>query len=173
MTDHVTRYCTEMFRLYARIGGPQKYAEQMKIEREEEAEIVAYASGDYDTMGIKGGISDPTAKAYIKLARERKESGVWATYLDLLAVQKTLEIIGRLKNGREINKALQRVYLLDPEHELGYGEISDRIEEAGRWIPASEKSVSNWLRDARAILTRERGLRMDENQIDRLRKMHL
>ena len=169
MTDHITKYCTEAFRFYARVGGLESYA---KGKEDALAEAAAYARSE-GNAGIKSGPSDPTAAAYSRMESERKESGLMSEYQDLQAVEMALEIIARLKNSRDINRALQRVYYLDADRELERGDIQGRVAAASIWIPASERQIYRWLADARAILARERGLRLEEWHYNRLKRMLL
>jgi hypothetical protein len=167
MTDHITRYITEMFRFHARTGGLKAFALAHQIS----AEQAAFARGE--SLGVQSGLSDPTAAAYGRMCSESKEGDLTAQYLDLLAVEQTLAIIGRLNRSREMCRAIERVYFLDADRPIEWGDIKGRVVAASLWMPASERAIYSWLADARAIAAQERGLRLEEWQLKRLRRMLL
>lgn len=55
---------------------------------------------------------------------------------------------------------MEIVYFADPKKELEKKDISDRVHKAELGIPTSERSIYSWLKMARGIFARERGLRV-------------
>lgn len=167
MTDHLTKYTTEMYRFYARVGGLSSYV------KAKEASIAQAAYAHGESLGIQHGLSDPTAAAIGRMEAERKECGLLSEYADLQAVECALAIISRLRCSGEMHRALERVYFLDADRPIEWGDIKGRVVAASLWMPASEPSIYRWLADARAIVAIERGLRLDDRHIARLRRLHL
>ena len=78
--------------------------------------------------------------------------------LDILAVERTLELLE--KGGKkEISRAVKEIYFTYPEKPLRRGEISERVRRLSINMPASEKTIYYWLKEARLMCASLRGLR--------------
>ena len=85
---------------------------------------------------------------------------------DLLAVERSLEILSHMKNGADIVRAIRIVYCADAQRRPGRSDIQARIHYAELTIPASEAAIYRWLRLARDTFAEQRGLRlMDAGQL--------
>lgn len=143
MRDHVRDYATEAFRYWAKVGGSKKYIE----------DLVA------DTRRQKSsGIANPTEAALV--IKERILAERAAEFADLEAVERALHIISTLGAGKEMLQAVEMVYFEKCWDELRRGDIQDRVHKAELTIPASERSIYYWLKKARLIFAKERGLRL-------------
>ncbi|WP_443660135.1 hypothetical protein [Clostridium algidicarnis] len=145
MKDHLRDYATAAFRFYAKNG---KSAENYKMKIYEEAlENISRSEGG-------SGISKPTESAI--MAAERAVNGKIAEIKDMEAVELTLAEL-RAKNRVDIVKAVEYVYFTEPEGEVD--DIKTKVHTAELFIPASQRSIYYWLRQARQIFSIERGLR--------------
>lgn len=63
-------------------------------------------------------------------------------------------------SGKEIIRALQLVYMAEPDREPAKGEISMRVVRAGLHLHADDRTIYRWLGNARTIFAAERGLRV-------------
>ena len=146
---HIRDYATEAFRFYARVGGAGRYRqalwERALMEREK-------------SQGLGSGIAKPCEAALVRAERAVMEAD--GAIADLEAVERTLEYIRAQKNGQDVLRAVEMVYLKEPEKEFGRGEMTARVRQAEMAIPASEKTVYRWLEAARTEFARERGLRL-------------
>lgn len=84
---------------------------------------------------------------------------------DLLAVEETIKQLVRERNGLEINKAIELVYFIAPEKELGRNEFSSRVLNAAQEIHCDERTVYRYLGKARNIFAENRGLRKANKHI--------
>ena len=82
-----------------------------------------------------------------------------ASLQDLAAVERALAKIAKKANGAEILKALEYVYFANPDRHLEKGDVALQVAFASIHIPASERQVYYWLREAVDIFCFERGLR--------------
>lgn len=145
MRDHIRDYATSAFRFYAENG---KSAEKYKINLANE--II------YNQQKLKSGINNPTETAVIK--HESIIEDRMAEIKDMEAVERVMDILSKMSNGREIKKAIEYVYF-DTE-KIKKGSILERIHNAVIHIPASERSIFRWLKKARKLFAEERGLRL-------------
>lgn len=149
MKDHIRDYATEAFRFYARNGkSAEKYKQKIYFETLENIKK--------KEQGIKSGISKPTEQALIKAEEALIER--MSEILDMEAVDKVLAEF-EVKH-KDINKAIDIVYFIDPEGELELGDIKNRVLKASIEIPASERSIYLWLKKARELFAYQRGLRI-------------
>ena len=148
--DHIKDYATAAFRFYKSAGGLEVY--KNKIWQE--------ALLDNQRDGIRcAGISKPTEADIIRAekALDLKISEI----ADLEAVEKTLDILGRMEYGRFIIMAVDIVYWTDLNTPINQrGVIQDRVHKASLRIPAGERTVYYYLTKARAVFAIERGLRL-------------
>lgn len=154
--DHIRDYATEAFRLYKREGGVESYKNKIwndALPRSQRSELngLCQFGGDF--------ISKPTEAAVMRAQGAIDDAA--ATVADLEAVERTLEIIGRLKSGTAMLEAVRIVYFTDAEKPIAKaGIIRDRVHKAGIYIPASERTIYYWLKKARTVFAVERGLRL-------------
>lgn len=150
MKDHIRDYATEAFRFYALNGkSAEKYKQKIYIETLE--------SIKKKEQGIKSGISKPTEQAIIKAEEALVER--MSEILDMEAVDKVLAEF-EARHKKYINKAIEIVYFTDPDEELEFGDIKNRVAKASVEIPASERSVYTWLKQARELFAFQRKLRI-------------
>ena len=135
--DHLRDYCTDAFRFYARWGGRQNYIDNLLADLKRE----------------KGtGVCSPTESELMHKERVMKEKH--AEIADLDAVEFVLRVA-----DRDVRRAVELVYLDRPHDELEWGDIKERVHYAEIHIPASERQVYRWLKEARMMFAEERGLR--------------
>lgn len=146
--DNIRDYAIEAFRYYARCG--KVTAEEIKKRIYDE--IYAQSSREQYSRGTTSVYSDSTA--YAILQAEQKVSDLKAEIEDILAVEKTIAQV-----DKEVLDVIELVYFADPDKAIGKGEISNRVHKAEIKIYASERSIYMWLKKARLIFARERGLR--------------
>jgi len=79
--------------------------------------------------------------------------------LDLLAVENTIELLGKMKHGKSRVEILDLVYFSDPDKPLRRNDITYRVCKASLQYYFSERQVYYFLRDAREAFAKERGLR--------------
>ena len=78
---------------------------------------------------------------------------------DVEAVRKTIETLKR--SGKEyIVSAIRAIYFQNPKAPLRKGDISARVRKFSIAYPASEKQVYVWLKYARTVCAKCRGLSM-------------
>lgn len=154
MKDNITDYVTDAFRYYARMGKPGIEALKADIRKN------AIDNGIQETCGKSGNIAKPTEYQILKM--EEAEEQHIAEILDIAAVCKTIRAIEKINKGEDIKKAVEIVYMDDAEKEKGV--ISARVAKAAIEIPASERSIYYWLKIARTIFAKERGLRIAEKK---------
>ncbi len=147
--SHIRDYATAAFQYYALTGGLDRFR----------AKLWAIIEVDFRRRGEESGdISKPTESALIHFEKEleKKQSEV----LDLEAVEKTKQILERMRDGNDIIRVLKSVYMVEPQRDPERGEISERVHKAEIAIPASEKTIYRWLALARKTFAEARGLRM-------------
>lgn len=140
--DHLRDYCTEAFRFYAKSGGRDSFLKSI-----------------YDDMvrSRGNGVCKPTEAALIRQEQIIAEHA--AELADIEAVSKVLASLD-MCNHRDMIKAIEIVYFADCWRDLEKGDISARVHRAEIIIPASEKTIYRWLRVAREMFAKERGLRI-------------
>lgn len=150
--DNIRDYATEAFRYYAACG--KLTSEELKQQVRDRI----YEQSRHETIRTgSGSYSDSTAYAVMKA--EDEVLHMEAEFLDIIAVEKTLKQLTIHQK-----KAVEIVYFTDAKKDLKKGEISERVHKAEMAIPASERNIYNWLRYARRIFAKERGLRFIEKR---------
>lgn len=150
--DDCRRYAIAAFRLYALCGQPT-YEDLKSLVFEN-----AVKRGRNSLAWIRSGISNSTEQATIQAERlMEKKSPILE---DLRAVEQAILQIGRKKNGSDILKALDMIYFLEPGVKMDKGEMARRVVVASLNIPASERQIYYWLKEARLEFCRQRGLRL-------------
>jgi len=144
---HYRDYATEAFRFWARKGPAEKYRQSLWNEALERHERLERSTG----------ISAPSEAAIMRAEQAVKDAE--AELKDMDAVEFALEALEKLR-GRAAIKAIQMVYLKDPNRDIQKGEIEDRVHEAEISIPASERTIYRYLSLARRLFAEKRGLRM-------------
>ena len=81
-----------------------------------------------------------------------------ATAADLRAVSEVLRILS-LQGKEEVIAAVRAVYFVAPRQEIERGSISARVEAFAVGYPVSTRMAYRWLRVARDLFGRVRGLR--------------
>lgn len=150
--DNIRDYATEAFRFYSACG--RLTSEQLKQKVYDE--IYTASKKEYYRSG-SGQPSDATACAVMKA--EDAIKAMQAEFEDIIAVEKTM-----LQLNKHQRKAVEIVYFTEPEKDLEKGDISDRVHKAELEIPASEDTIYRWLRKARRVFAKERGLRISGKQ---------
>ena len=153
MKDNITDYATEAFAYYARNGKPNIETLKENIRKQ------ALEESKKETCGISGNISKPTEYQIMRMEEAVEQH--MAEIQDIAAVCKTIKAIEQMKKGEDIKKAVEMVYMApgqEQRKEKGY--ISARVAAAAISIPASERSIYYWLKIARVIFAKERGLRI-------------
>lgn len=88
----------------------------------------------------------------------REIGGEGATAADLRAVCEVLRILA-LQGKEEVIAAVRAVYFVAPRQEIERGSISARVEAFAVGLPAAPSTVYRWLRTARDLFGKVRGLR--------------
>jgi hypothetical protein len=142
--DFVRDYATEMFREYAALGKPSA---ELLTRMLSEADIT---SRSYETNALR-----------TLLDSYKNAERMSAVMLDIAAVEKT---IGQFQKAdkKHIIKAVEAVYFASAKNALKKGDISARVRRFAMDLPASEKQVYKWLREARLLCAANRGLRIPE-----------
>lgn len=140
--DYLRDYCTEAFRFYARSGGRSAFIKSI----------------ENDIIRSKGsGVSKPTEAALIRQEQIIAEHA--SELADIDAVSKVLVYLDICRH-RDIIQAIEIVYYTDCWKDLEKGDISARVHKAELTIPASTNTIYRWLRQARDMFAKERGLRI-------------
>lgn len=143
--DFTRDYVTEAFRIYALMGKPTY---------DKAKEIISQSAAD-----IHG--RDP---AVVICRAEKEIADQTPLLLDILAVQKTLEILDRA-GKRYISGAVAAVYFEQPDKPISRGEISRRVTSYSLSCPADESSTYRWLKHARLLCAAIRGLRITPAEV--------
>jgi len=143
--DHIRDYATEAFRLYKRENGLKGYA--LKLKR---------IADDRVKQSGSSGVSKPTEMAVMYLQKLEEEHS--ANIADLTAVERVLFLLN-YKKKIEIVKAIEYVYFVEAHINIKRCDIQDRVNKASIEIPASERNIYYWLKNARDLFAFERGLR--------------
>ena len=155
MKDYLKDYATAAFRFYALNGkSAEKYKKQIYddvIETIRQREVRVKGSGGSPTEAM---LIEAENMISFKMAEIKDMESVEATI-------KQLEVM-RFGQGRGIIQAIEFVYFKDANKEIIKGDIYNRVHHAELFIPASERSIYYWLRQAREIFSIERGLRVEK-----------
>lgn len=152
MKDYLRDYATAAFRFYAKNGmSAEKFKQKIYFETLDEIKRKeAY---------VKSGISKPTEEALLKAEKAVNER--MSEILDMEAVDKVLAEL-EARHKIEVLKAIEVVYFKEADKELELGDIKNRVVIASIDIPASERSVYSWLKQARELFSYQRGLRISK-----------
>ena len=82
-----------------------------------------------------------------------------ALMLDIRAVKNTLDIL-LLENKINIITAIDEIYFYNPTNYLRKNDIMNRVINLAVNMPASERSIFYWLKEARVLFAKNRGLRI-------------
>ncbi|OAA94095.1 MULTISPECIES: hypothetical protein [Clostridium] len=149
MKNHIRDYATAAFRFYAKQSmSADKYKKKIYDEALEE----------YQRKQKGSGVSCPTEAAIMRA--EKAVNKKLAEIRDMEAVELTISELRIKTQGRAIVQAIKLVYFKDVDKELKRGDIHTRVHEAELYIPASERWIYNWLREARKLFAEKRGLRI-------------
>ncbi len=150
--DFTRDYATEAFRLYASMGRPTY----------EEAAKSIYQKALSDC-----GLSSPEVA---NIAAETAVTNASPLLLDILAVEKTIELLER-GNKTDIIKAISAVYFTEADYPLRRGCITERVRRCSLSLFASERSVYFMLKQARLLFASLRGLRISESDADKIQSL--
>lgn len=150
MKDHLRDYATAAFRYYAQNGMSAEIYKK-KIHDQAIQEIMRRE------VKVKNGTSRPTEEALI--AAENAVNSVISDIKDIEAVELVLNEF-KVAKDFPILQAVEIVYFSDANKLLRKGDINNRVHRACMVIPASERVVYKWLRQARQLFAQKRGLRM-------------
>jgi len=140
--DHTREYATEAYRFYAKVGGNEGYLKKL--------------CADYNTQPSVGAASS-TEGALIRKEGILRDHA--AEFADLTAVDKALYII-EVNSHSKIKQCVEMVYMKDCWKDIKRGDIEERVHHAELQIPASRSQVFRWLKTARDLFAKERGLRL-------------
>lgn len=140
-------YATEAFRFWARTGTASAYRDRLVRE-------IAERRGEVQGVGI----SKPTEAAILRI--EDATDQAFAELYDLEAVDKARAALMMSRDGNLKLRAVELVYMRHPEREIQRGEVKARTVKAAGELHTSERQVYYWLKEAREVFARERGLRV-------------
>jgi phosphoribosyl-ATP pyrophosphohydrolase len=147
--DSIKDYATAAFRFYAlHDRSAEKYKEKIRQEAIEKVE---------ERMKVQSQKGSPTESALMRSEEAINEK--IAEICDLEAVEKMLAQL-QANNKGYILSAIEYVYFTEPNKELCKCDIQDRVRAASIEIPAGERSIYRWLKQARDMFAYERGLRI-------------
>jgi len=87
---------------------------------------------------------------------------------DLEAVVSVLERLEKEPEGEMMKRCLEMVYFADPKRTASRGALSSRVDHAAMELCVSESTVYRILRRLRLLLAIERGLRVEESELQLL-----
>lgn len=102
----------------------------------------------------------------LRQLRMETASGEHGRLSDLEAVLRTLERLRSEPDGIQSLSCLELVYFEKPSHYPKRNEITQRVEKASSDLGLSVSSVNRRLRRIRMLMALERGLRLDDAEID-------
>ncbi len=148
--DNTKRYVISAFRLYSQLGRPtgKILSDSLYHALYEKNKIICKYVNIQDADDL---INENIGKMMLEYK---------AIIDDVDSVGRTLFIANSKINGVEILKSLEYVYFKDPGKKLKKGDIARRVTQASLKIPASERQIYYWLKEARVIFCKERGLRL-------------
>jgi chaperonin cofactor prefoldin len=100
-------------------------------------------------------VSDPTVAALIHKEALLQEHA--SELADMIAVETAIKKLDQKSNI--YYRVLEMVYFKDHQEPLQWGEITRRIHYAEIHIPASDRQIKRWLKEARNTFADARGLR--------------
>ena len=133
--DSVTDYAIAAFALYARYG--QRGEAELK-EYIYHRELLCHDRPDLAVRRAEAAVSENTA-----------------LFADIAAVEKTLSLLSRCGDPDRL-KAVRAVYISDKGSTRK--DIALRIRSVSRNIPATERTIYRWLKEARTVFVEFRGL---------------
>ena len=139
--DPTRDYIINAFRLYALWGRPSS--------QEAEARIYQQALNKYENL------EEDVSKIELFVKKNKCKLD------DIESVNKMLKIL-KTENRDYIINAIENVYFYAPNKDLRRNDITNRVRMYAQKCPASESSVYNWLRYARKICAKERGLSVED-----------
>lgn len=148
--DFTRDYVTEAFRLYAAMGKPTYEEAQKRV---------------YEIELSKRSDIDPSIAV---VQAEKAVKNNTPLLLDILAVDKTIELLERGEKGH-IVAAVKAVYFTEPAAPLRRGDISKRVRYHALSCPTDERTVYRWLKEARLLCAAVRGLRIADADIKKFR----
>jgi len=141
LKDHIRDYATAAFRFYARWQGKDNYIRCLVD----------------DLQRQKGsGLISPTEAAVIH--KEQVIETYKAEIADLEAVEGVIKICER--HYTDVLRTVKMIYFVAPDKTLKWGDIVNRVHDAELTIPASDRQIYRWLKQARTLFAEERGLRL-------------
>ena len=141
--DYTRDYATEAFRLYAAMGKPT-YDQACRAI--------------YDTELMRHADVEPSIAM---IQAENAVNNSMPLLLDILAVEKTIELLERGEKGY-IVAAVKAVYFAEPKAPICRGDISKRVRYYALTCPTDERTVYRWLKEARLLCAAVRGLRITD-----------
>lgn len=148
--DMIRDYAVSAFRTYSAVGRPggAKFEAVLRTCLEQ----------------LPGQICRPDDMHEVR----RRENMAYrvALLFDMVAVGRTVETLGCMKNGELCLHALDMVYFYRPDLPLARGDIEARVVRASMHLYASQASVWRALARSRHIFAVQRGLRDDNGKID-------
>lgn len=133
--DSVTDYAIAAFALYARYG---RRSECELREYIYHRELLRHDRPDVAVKKAEAAVTESTA-----------------LLADIAAVEKTLNLLGRCGDPDRL-KAVEAVYISDSGSTRR--DIGDRVRAVSQKIPAAERTIFRWLREARTVFAEFRGL---------------
>jgi hypothetical protein len=168
--DYLTKYATAAIRFNARVGGREAWQEK---HRNELMDIAAFKKSDEDAVSyIQGGrIPDPTFAAFSWSEGETIDDKALREWMDLVAVEKMYGSIALLDNSRIRRRCIEIVYEQEPDEPLFKSKLTDRAYNASAELHYNVSGVWVYLKDARLIFARARGLRLEEWHYEYLKRL--
>jgi hypothetical protein len=147
--DYVYNTAIAAFIFWAAVGGKEAY------EKAKQNELL-FLRMKQEAKAAAGGYSDPTAADVIFADAQMKCEFTAAEIRTLEAVNDAMTILGQCRVGREIKKAVNMVYFIDPPAIITKDTLKPRGKvlyqracRASLSIPASISEVYEWLAYAR------------------------
>jgi hypothetical protein len=146
LTEPYKFYAIDAFRHYAAIGKPTY--EQLKMQIWNEA--LFRSKQDLENLS---GVSDPAGAAVINAEEEVEQRT--GELLDVLAVNKVIQEI-----DWKMRQTIEIVYMDEPERQPIRGEVRLRQLSASLVLGVSDRTIRDWLQDARELFALKRKLRL-------------
>lgn len=140
--DIIRDYATNAFVRYASLGRPTK------------EELIAKIRADcYRRLSLQ-------QPQYVVLKADAEVQARMPLIEDVDAVNKVFDILNG-QNREYIADAIKAVYFVQPNKVPKKGEIVERVTAYALSVPCSTKTVYTWLKSARLLFARMRGLNTD------------